>query len=936
MKGKIKRLFLCLTAAALLTVSGNAYADSSEDDITIPEQTEETDTKPADAKRKESVENVTASAEHIKTYLKKIGEADGFEVYLKDKDFDDELWEAVGGKPKKKSEYTDEQKKADETVSELKKLGELTAVDKKTGAPAATFKKGSKSDEGLMYISDGGRFMLTVSEDKSKVLSIRQVISTIDEPCLFRSSDKKELFLTDRKLTKITSSYRFKGREDDKTVYTSSADGSFVWLSADEKQVLGVFRRHAENENYSMIVDDRYANIGIENKKTGYIWWSSPLGAGRDRLATPLVTDDMRSSLKLRYGVPASRSVNNVLRSGGNECDIKVTDTANGIKAVYTFSSAGFTVPVEYALEEDCLKASVKVSGIKETNSANLATELTIMSSFGAGGENEEGYFVIPDGSGALVRFNNGKTMDVNAYSQRVYGPDCTAVPTTRGAVTEQIYMPVYGIVKEDNALLTVASGGDTNAYITAQTSGQSNTTYNFCNFTFIMRSSDTFYMSGNNSDKLTVFESGPIKSDDIELRYYPITAEDADYTDVAECYRNYLINEEHITPCAEENSSPLYVKLLGGVQKKKPVLGIPVNMKQSVTDFGEAEAILSELKEKGADSITAEYDNWTDDGICSKIDTSAKPSSVLGGNREFTSLINYASANGIRLYPSADYRCFYSGNGYNSFGDTAVRVSGSYSRIVSYDKAYGVPDGARKNLSLLSPVSFGKVYGETAENYSAAGLEGVSIGDMAASLYGDYGRNSISRAKCAELLEESCEILSKFLENGILAENANAFLFPYVSCITDVPMSSSRFDIFNEDVPFYQIVMHGLIPYTTEAVNGDPDRDRLLLMAAATGSSLKYDLLSSETSELKDTEYDIYYYAASSAHTDHAAESYRLLSPLLKKVSGCTIEDYKTENGGDLITTVYSDGTKVVTDLEAKTVTYDGNTISLSSKEVK
>jgi hypothetical protein len=129
---------------------------------------------------------------------------------------------------------------------------------------------------------------------------------------------------------------------------------------------------------------------------------------------------------------------------------------------------------------------------------------------------------------------------------------------------------------------------------------------------------------------------------------------------------------------------------------------------------------------------------------------------------------------------------------------------------------------------------------------------------------------------------------------------------------------------------------MHGLIPYTTEAVNGDPDRDRLLLMAAATGSGLKYDLLSSETSELKDTEYDIYYYAASSAHTDHAAESYRLLSPLLKKVSGCTIEDYKTENGGDLITTVYSDGTKVVTDLEAKTVTYDGNTIFLSSKEVK
>ena len=40
-----------------------------------------------------------------------------------------------------------------------------------------------------------------------------------------------------------------------------------------------------------------------------------------------------------------------------------------------------------------------------------------------------------------------------------------------------------------------------------------------------------------------------------------------------------------------------------------------------------------------------------------------------------------------------SDNRDFRSGNGYYSFTDTAVRVSGSYSRIVSYDRAYGIPN---------------------------------------------------------------------------------------------------------------------------------------------------------------------------------------------------------------------------------------------------
>ena len=377
-----------------------------------------------------------------------------------------------------------------------------------------------------------------------------------------------------------------------------------------------------------------------------------------------------------------------------------------------------------------------------------------------------------------------------------------------------------------------------------------------------------------------------------------------------------------------------MYVDLYGGTLKKKPVLGIPVTQKQPVTKYGEALEILTELKDKGVDDMVVSYNGWTNDGIRRRVDTGASPSGTLGGKGSFKKLTDFIDENGFEFYPASSSRDFYSGNGYYSFTSTCVRVSGSYSRIVSYDRAYGIPDGFKKNMSLLSPSYFSEVYGDIASSYANAGLAGVSVDNAASSLYGDYGKKGISRYKAMTLAEEAFGKLSDSLDNGFIADSANAYALPYVSRITNVPLSSSRFDIFNEDVPFYQIVMHGLIPYSTTPVNGDADPSQLLLMAAATGSSLSYDMIYNETSKLKDTDYDRYYYANYHYWADTAAEEYKLLAPLLASVSDSTITGYDVSDDGSLITTTFSNGTVVRTDLVNKTVEYGGNRLSLADGE--
>ncbi|MDE6848083.1 MAG: hypothetical protein K2J44_01890, partial [Ruminococcus sp.] len=553
----------------------------------------------------------------------------------------------------------------------------------------------------------------------------------------------------------------------------------------------------------------------------------------------------------------------------------------------------------------------------------NIATEITLLGSFGASDHTENGYFIVPDGSGALINFNNGKTW-ASPYSQRIYGDDIALFPERRYSVNEQVYLPVYSIVKDDNAILAIASEGDSNAFISAEVSEQSGSNYNICNFTFVLRSTDTYYTAGSNSERLTVFENGDIQCGDIEIRYYPVAKKNVSYMDVAECYRNYLVNDCNIQKKADNSS--LYVELYGGTERKKSVFGIPFMMKQSVTDYNGAKVILEKLKEKGVDDMVVSYRNWTDDGMKNKVDIKAKPSRTLGGKSDFKDLLDFIESNNYEFYPVSDNIYFNSGNGFSTFSGSTVRVSGSYSKIQPYDLAYGVPDRFRKHSMLLTPECFGEMFSEIKESYSGAGLKGVSLGSLTTSLYGDYGKNKISRFDAMNIVMDN---ISEF--DKLLADGANAYVFPYANHIVNVPLSSSGFDLFDEDIPFFQMVMHGIIPYTSTAVNGSPDAENLLLMSAVTGSCLRCDMIYEETGVLKDTEFDGLYYANYEKWVDTISAEYKILKPVLETVSDSTIVDYNVENSGNFITSVWSDGTVIKVDFNNKTIDCNGSITGLS-----
>ncbi|MCD7730833.1 MAG: DUF5696 domain-containing protein [Oscillospiraceae bacterium] len=703
------------------------------------------------------------------------------------------------------------------------------------------------------------------------------------------------------------------------------ADEDYVPRTEDE--AMADMTLVAENSNLALYKNEDEVTLALVDKSNGEIWWSNPINADGSAGKNAQI-QELKAGMTLIYGEPSKRRTTTINSKVKGKA--KIEDVTNGVKITYSFSSADITVPVTYTLEEDYLKLYVDTSEIVEEDSDKIVTDLSFMTTFGAATDEEEGYYVVPDGSGALINFNNGKT-GLKVYSGKVYGSDITAVSQTAPAVTQQVYLPMYGIVKENSGLMVVADKGDTCATINAYVSGQNKTSYNTCYFDFEIRTSDEYLMGGD-SNPLKVFEKRGILVPEIEVRYYPVSSTDngsVDYIDIADKYRDYLTSSEYgVTKSETVDETALYVDFYGAVLKQESIVGLPITMQHVATSFDDAQDILSELQSGGVDNIVVNYNQWTTADIKEKVSDEAKPASKLGGKSDFNSLLSFAESNNISIYPAVDNLTFKTGNGYWTMTDTAIRVSNAYSKQYTYDLAYGIENQYYDAMSLLSPATYEKIFNSLAESYSSYGLTNISAGSASTVIYGDYGKKALSREMVKYDLQEYYQLLNDQV-GSVLADGANAYILPYVDHITNVPLNSSKYDIFDMDIPFYQIVMHGLKSYSTTAVNGDAQIADLILNAVASGSNLRFDLVAEEANELKDTRYDVYYYAESVYWTEDAASCYSFVKEILSDVSNQKITEYNILSD-DEIETVYENGTKTVVNMTDRTVTKNGTVYNL------
>ncbi len=738
-------------------------------------------------------------------------------------------------------------------------------------------------------------------------------------------------------------------------------DDEEVILVLTDEEALARSTLVCENANLALYLDQEFERIGLLVKDSGYIHWSNCVNALDDPLAKKAALKENRlSNAAVKYGNATDLIVSSFLYSykqstSKENTEFEIMD--NGVKITYNFSSAKAKVPVNVILEEDNLYVYVDTDKIKESagygsleeESAEesssdiiILTEIALMPFMSAATTEDEGYMFIPDGSGAIVNLNNGKGNYVS-YSAPVYGRDITQVKEVAPDETEQAYLPVTAMVKGSNGLVMIASDGETFATVNASVSGSKNdpSSYNNCYFTFTLRSSDNYYMTGD-SATIIVFEQGDgtINVPRVGVRYYPITSkeETVTYGEIADVYRNFLIEEKGLTAKTESGDAPLYVDFFGGTLKPKSIVGIPVDIKTSFTTFKQATEIVDKLNELGVDDMTVTYNDWTNDSMSSKLDTADSVAGVLGGKGDMKDFVKYLAEKDYDFYAAITGNTFQSnGNGFMTLFDTAYRVSKSYSRQTEYNIAYGSPEPGVAP-ALLAPKSIAKLSKKVTKNMGKLGVPGAGLGIVSEILWSDFSnKNRTNRYATAQSIIDYYGSV-KEATGKVIADSPNAFLIPHVDAINNLTLQSSQFKLADADIPFYQMVIHGYISYATEPINASADSNELILKAIAAGSNLHYDFIYEDSTNLVNTDYVKLFYAPYEGWLEDAAAEYKLANEILSTVSDATIVDYKQD--GDVITTTYSNGVVTTVNLETGDITANGKNYNLfdynNEKEVE
>ena len=193
-----------------------------------------------------------------------------------------------------------------------------------------------------------------------------------------------------------------------------------------------------------------------------------------------------------------------LLEAGYTEDDLIQDNAEFGVTSA-AVNRPYFTVVLQYTLNEDGFTVEVPTERLQFSDDYPLYS-LTLLENFGRLERTEEGFLLIPDGSGALIRFDKDNVKREKA-SVAVFGEDLTVTTTAKLAQqvsSERAALPVFGMADGGEGFLAVIEDGEANATIEAYRSGGYNA-YNAVYPRFLVINKDNVYLEGASSENSKV-----------------------------------------------------------------------------------------------------------------------------------------------------------------------------------------------------------------------------------------------------------------------------------------------------------------------------------------------------------------------------------------------------------------------------------------------
>lgn len=675
---------------------------------------------------------------------------------------------------------------------------------------------------------------------------------------------------------------------------------------ADRKPAMG------EASDVEWSFDAQTGFFQVRDSRNGKTWNS---GMTDEYYGIPLDSDTQSANKLCLFSVTYADEENNILVSYSNDDTVLATYSQDGERVVadIEIDGTGLSFQVDFALTGNTLIATVPAASVREEDAYKLVT-LEMLPYFGASVSSEDGYIFYPDGSGALYPFKNRNESDSSvAYKRQIYCDYFTAYEAflrDEEAGIEAVMLPVFGVKQGEGALLGNVTKGSAETTLSLYPFGYVYEAARICptfNFRFL------YELEATSGGKMIVPTKERSEAD-FQVQYTFLSGEDANYSGMARTYRQFLLDNGLLNKSEKQISVSVDYLL----SLKKPVLLWEESVAAST--FEDGLKTLQKLSEQKSGSVFLNLMGWQDSGYA-MYPSSFSAAGVCGGKSGLQKLIRGGKELGMTVQLQENFfLALNSRSGEYSRDDLASALDNS--TYIDLDESNLLMD-IRSAKSRFENAFLNKI-----ADYDATA---VSLDDAGHLLYANgANKNTLTRTQALLTLEQMLKTAAGELDT-VTVSGANAYVLAYADALCDIPQSSSGSFLFDSDVPFLQMVLHGYIPYTPEIPgNFSDDFEKTLLTWAEYGYVPYFSVSEESAVVLKDCYSNGVLVQQFDAIEDTILTAMKTLEPISALSDVAIYSHEKAEDG--LVTVTYTDGTRVLVNGTDKAIERDGQTVAAKS----
>ena len=731
--------------------------------------------------------------------------------------------------------------------------------------------------------------------------------------------------------TRLTSS-RF-SQVDDLSPVNPEA---FVTLLESDEPVLS-------NDHFTVYLNRETLAMKVENHRTGYLW-----NTVIDDVDAGTFDGLLSSSLGFEY-INLNQNFNVRQNIGLIDTEFDATITVAHNRVIMDLSIGGFCtsrqcsrfypeyvagnpqydlermltlgfINIDIALQlhvtltDEGIIAHIPYESIVQGNEENIVlSSLMIFPALGATFKDEiPGYMVVPDGIGALMRYQDNTGRFVAPYEERFYGRNLGIVSGRASVANEPLMMPIFGAVHgvRQNAFVAIIEEGDLNARLLAYPAGASNIPYNliFTKFDFNQTYRQSFTSDGLGG-ALNIHQSG---ASNVTVRYDFLSGDDADYVGMALRYQAVL-TAQGVLQALEivHNAIPLFTQYFMAdsrarfIGKETIVMTTPDQVLEAV----------QVLEAAGINHQHIALAGWNTGGYSGHLPARIVFERALGSRRAFDSLFEALDAFEVYLV-----------NNYVRASEDTARIS--YRR----DVAMGV-NRFRLERTCATCVyeSDYLLYPETSLRLGLSDLKALeSLGvnvlheALAHTLFSYHQRQAYTREDAVDTYQSLMEAY-----HGIAGyERPMAYAWGYTQTFFDVPLFNSQLKTFDDVVPLLTIVLSGHMHVFSPFLNFNSLGTSQLLRLIDFNIYPSYILTHERSSQLKGSDQEQLFATQFALWQSSIEEEYAFVNEALSAVYGARLVGRSVIAAG-LVVTEYDNGVRLVINYSRSDQTLDDITVA-------